>query len=43
MAKLNGLWIHGRGKRQEPVTVWVKNVPVGKIKEIELIDDRKLM
>jgi hypothetical protein len=40
MAKLNGLWIHGRGKRQEPV---VKNVPVGKIKEIELIDDRKLM
>jgi hypothetical protein len=25
------------GKRQEPVTVWVKNIPDGKVKEIELI------
>jgi putative transposase len=35
-----GTW---QGKRQEPVTVWVKNIPEGKVKEIELIYDRKLM
>jgi hypothetical protein len=25
------------GKRQEPVTVWVKKIPEGKVREIELI------
>jgi putative transposase len=31
------------GKRQEPLVVWVKNLPKGQIKEMELIFDRKLM
>lgn len=35
-----GLW---QGKRQEPIIVWIKNIPKGKVKEIELIYDRKLM
>jgi putative transposase len=35
-----GTW---QGKRQEPVTVWVKKIPEEKVKEIELIYDRKLM
>lgn len=30
-------------KTQRPLIVWVKKLPVGKIKEIELIYDRKLM
>jgi putative transposase len=30
-------------KRQPPLTVWVKELPKGQIKEIELIFDRKLM
>ena len=36
------LGIHG-GKRQQPITIWIKKVPVGQIKEIELIFDRHLM
>jgi putative transposase len=35
-----GLW---QGKKQDPITVWIKNLPQGKVKEIELIYDRKLM
>jgi putative transposase len=35
-----GIW---QSKRQEPITVWIKNIPEGKVKEIELIYDRKLM
>jgi putative transposase len=35
-----GTW---HGKRQEPITVWIKNLPQSKVKEIELIYDRKLM
>jgi putative transposase len=35
-----GTW---QGKRQEPITVWIKDLPQGKVKEIELIYDRKLM
>jgi putative transposase len=35
-----GIW---QGKRQEPVTVWIKDLPQGKVKEIELIYDRKWM
>ncbi len=31
------------GKRQAPLTVWIKEVPVGQIKEIELIFDRQLL
>lgn len=31
------------GKRQVPLVVWIKNLPDGKVKEIELIFDRKLM
>lgn len=31
------------GKRQKPLSLWVKELPKGKIKEIELIYDRKLM
>ena len=31
------------GKRQVPLIVWVKNLPEGKVKEIELVFDRKLM
>jgi len=31
------------GKRQAPLVVWIKEVPVGRIKEIELIFDRQLM
>ncbi|MDA8210636.1 MAG: transposase [Clostridia bacterium] len=31
------------GKRQKPITVWVKELPEGEVKEIELIWDRKLM
>lgn len=31
------------GKRQQPLLVWVKKLPVGTIKEIELIYDRQLM
>jgi len=31
------------GKRQAPLVVWIKEVPVGQIKEIELIFDRQLM
>lgn len=34
-----GIW---NGKRQKPLVVWVKNLPQGEIKEIELIFDRKL-
>ena len=30
------------GKRQKPITLWVKNLPECEIKEIELIFDRKL-
>ena len=33
----------GNGKRREPITIWVKNLPAHDIKEIELIYDRKLM
>ena len=33
----------GDGKRREPITIWVKNLPAHDIKEIELIYDRKLM
>jgi putative transposase len=35
-----GLW---QGKKREPITVWIKDLPQGKVKEIELIYDRKLM
>jgi putative transposase len=35
-----GLW---EGKRKEPIPVWIQNIPQGKIKEIELIYDRKRM
>jgi putative transposase len=35
-----GTW---KGKRQEPIAVWIKNLPQGKVKEIELIYDNKLM
>jgi putative transposase len=35
-----GIW---QGKRQEPIIVRVKDLPQGKVKEIELIYDRKLM
>lgn len=31
------------GKRQAPLVVWIKEVPVGQIKEIELIFDRQFM
>ena len=31
------------GKRQKPITIWVKNIPKKDIKEIEIIYDRKLM
>jgi putative transposase len=31
------------GKRQAPLIVWIKEVPTGQIKEIELIFDRQLM
>lgn len=31
------------GKRQPPLVVWIKEVPKGQIKEIELIFDRQLM
>ena len=31
------------GKRQEPLIVWIKELPKGQIKEIELIYDRGLM
>lgn len=34
------LGIHNR-KRQKPITVWIKGMPVGKVKEIELIYDEK--
>ena len=33
----------GDGKRREPITIWVKNLPAHDIKEIELIYNRKLM
>ena len=31
------------GKRQKPLSVWIKELPKGQIKEIELIFDRQLM
>lgn len=31
------------GKRQKPLVIWVKKLPKGQVKEIELIFDRKLM
>ncbi|RST56961.1 transposase, partial [Siminovitchia terrae] len=31
------------GKRQKPLNIWVKELPKGKMKEIELIFDRQLM
>ena len=31
-----------QGKRQQPITVHVKKIPVGQVKEIELIWDKKL-
>ncbi len=31
------------GKRQQPIVIWIKHIPVGQIKEIELIYDRKLV
>lgn len=34
-----GIW---NGKRQQPIVVYVKELPIGKIKEIELIYDRGL-
>jgi len=36
------LGIHN-GKRVKPIVVWVKNVPQGQVKEIELVFDRTLM
>jgi putative transposase len=35
-----GTW---QNKRQEPIIVWIRNLHQGKVKEIELIYDRKLM
>jgi putative transposase len=35
-----GLW---QDRRQEPITVWIRDLPQGKVREIELIYDRKLM
>ncbi len=31
------------GKRVKPIVVWIKQIPPGQVKEIELIFDRKLM
>ena len=31
------------GKRQKPITIWVKKLPIHDIKEIELVYDRRLM
>ncbi|AHM56962.1 transposase GSA [Peptoclostridium acidaminophilum DSM 3953] len=31
------------GKRQKPITIWCKEIPLGDIKEIELVYDRWLM
>ncbi|MBW8348019.1 transposase [Bacillus sp. IITD106] len=31
------------GKRQKPLTIWIKELPKGNIKEMELVFDRKLM
>ncbi|QST02381.1 IS200/IS605 family element transposase accessory protein TnpB (plasmid) [Pontibacillus sp. ALD_SL1] len=35
-----GIW---NRKQQPPLTIWIKDVPIGTIKEIELLYDRKLM